>query len=270
MTITTTRPSDRLASAADRTGRRTAVLYRMVMDKHVCPYGLKSKHLLESQGFAVEDHHLETRAETDAFKTRYGVETTPQTFIDGERIGGYDDLRIHFGKARPKAERSDTSYRPVLVLFAMTALMALAGAFVATGRPISILSGEWFLAFSMCGLAYLKLRDVESFSTMFLNYDLLARRWVPYGYVYPYAEGLAGLLMIAGVAMWLAIPVALFIGTIGAVSVIYAVYVQRRELKCACVGGDSNVPLGFVSLSENLAMIAMGLWMLVKPALALA
>ena len=67
--------------------------------------------------------------------------------------------------------------------------------------------------------------------------------------------------MIAGVAMWLAIPVALFIGTIGAVSVFYAVYIQKRELKCACVGGDSNVPLGFISLTENIFMIGMALWM---------
>ena len=56
-------------------------------------------------------------------------------------------------------------------------------------------------------------------------------------------------------------PLALFIGTVGAVSVFKAVYIDRRELKCACVGGSSNVPLGFVSLTENLMMIAMAIWM---------
>ena len=61
---------------------------------------------------------------------------------------------------------------------------------------------------------------------------------------------------------WTLIPIALFIGTIGAVSVFKAVYIDRRELKCACVGGSSNVPLGFVSLTENLMMIGMALWML--------
>jgi glutaredoxin len=244
---------------------KTAQLHRMVMDKHICPYGIKSKWLLEREGFEVEDHHLVTRGQTDAFKEKHDVETTPQTFIDGERIGGYDALEVHFGKKKPKDQRNATSYQPVLALFAMTFLMALAAAFVATGEALSIKTAEWFVAFSMCGLAYLKLRDVESFSTMFLNYDLLAKRWVPYGYIYPFAEGLAGILMIAGIFMWLAIPAALFIGTIGAVSVFYAVYIQKREIKCACVGGDSNVPLGFVSLTENLFMIGMALWMLSKP-----
>jgi hypothetical protein len=49
---------------------------------------------------------------------------------------------------------------------------------------------------------------------------------------------------------------------IGAVSVCKAVYIDKRELKCACVGGDSKVPLGFISLTENLMMIGMGVWML--------
>lgn len=63
----------------------------------------------------------------------------------------------------------------------MMALMAISAAFFVTQQPLSILTAEWFVSFSMCALACLKLRDVESFSTMFLNYDLLARRWVPCG-----------------------------------------------------------------------------------------
>lgn len=91
---------------------------------------------------------------------------------------------------------------------------------------------------------------------MFLGYDLLARRFVRYACVYPFGEALAGALMIAGALMWISAPVALFIGTIGAWSVFHAVYIEKRELKCACVDGDSNVPLGFISLTENLMMVA--------------
>ncbi|WP_103729747.1 glutaredoxin [Novosphingobium sp. HII-3] len=238
---------------------RRAILYRMVIQTHVCPYGLKAKDLLRRQGYEVEDHWLQTREETDAFKAEHGVRTTPQIFIAGERVGGYDDLRRHFGKTVPDPKA--TSYKPVIALFAMTALMALAVSYAVYGTPFTTRAGEWFIGFSMAVLALLKLQNVESFATMFLNYDLLARRWVPYSYVYPFAEGLAGVLMIAGVLTWLSVPTALFIGTVGAVSVFKAVYLDRRELKCACVGGSSNVPLGFVSLTENLMMIAMAVWM---------
>ena len=50
-----------------------ATLYRMVTDEHICPYGVKSKWLLEREGYEVEDHHLESREETDAFKAEHGV-----------------------------------------------------------------------------------------------------------------------------------------------------------------------------------------------------
>ena len=240
---------------------RTAIVHRMVTAEHVCPYGLKAVDLLKRKGFLVDDRHLETREETDAFKAEHGVKTTPQVFIDGTRVGGYEDLRRHFGmKVRdPKA----TSYRPVIALFAMTALMAMAVSQATFGTPFTGRAIEWFIAISMCALALLKLQDVESFSSMFLGYDLLAKRWVPYSYIYPFAEGAAGVLMLAGVLTWLSAPLALFIGGIGAVSVFKAVYIDKRDIKCACVGGNSRVPLGFVSLTENLMMVGMAVWMLV-------
>lgn len=239
---------------------KKAVLYRMVMEKHVCPYGVKAKYLLERQGFDVEDRWLTTRPEVDAFKAEHNVPTTPQTFIDGVRVGGYDDLRRYFKLSNidPKAP----SYRAVLVLFIMTALMAGATSFAVFETPFTVRAIGWFIAFSMVVLSLLKLQNLETFSTMFLNYDLLAKRWVPYSYIYPFAEGLAGVLMISGALRWLSIPVALFIGTVGAVSVFKAVYLDKRELKCACVGGSTNVPLGFVSLVENLMMVGMALAML--------
>ena len=243
--------------------RRHAELYRMETTEHICPYGLKTRDLLRREGYEVDDHTLTSRDEIDAFKARHDVETTPQVFVNGRRIGGYEDLLTVLGK-EPKDPDSVT-YAPVIALFSMAATMALAISWASHGSVATVAAAEWFIAISMCLLALQKLKDIEGFATMFLNYDLLAQRWVRYGYVYPFAEGLAGILMVAGALMWISIPVALVIGTIGAVSVFKAVYIDRRELKCACVGGDSNVPLGFVSLTENLMMIGMALWMLSKP-----
>lgn len=244
---------------------KTAEIYRMVMPSHTCPYGIKALDLLKRRGFTVEDHHLTSREETDAFKAEHGVATTPQVFIDGKRVGGHDDLvRFLGGEVKDK---DAVTYTPVIALFAMAALMAMAGSWASLGELLTVRTAEWFIAFSMCLLALQKLKDIDSFATMFLNYDVLAKRWVPYGRIYPFAEGAAGVLMIAGALMWLSIPIALFIGTIGAVSVFKAVYIDKRELKCACVGGDSRVPLGFVSLTENVMMVAMAVWMLAKPAM---
>lgn len=241
---------------------KTAKLYRMVMEDHLCPFGLKSKDLLEREGYEVEDNHLTTREETESFKDKYDVDTTPQTWIDGKRIGGYEALREYFGQE--VKDEDETTYQPVIAIFAVAFLMAGATSWAAYGSLFTLRGFEWFIAISMCFLAVQKLQDIESFSTMFLNYDLLAQRWVRYGYVYPFGEALAGILMISGALVWISSPVALFIGSVGAYSVFKAVYIDKRELKCACVGGGSNVPLGFVSLTENLMMMLMGVWMIVK------
>jgi glutaredoxin len=82
-----------VASAA-----RKAELYRMVTPEHICPWGLKALDRLKREGFEVEDHRLKSREQTDAFKAKHQIETTPQTFIGGQRVGGYDDLREYLGK----------------------------------------------------------------------------------------------------------------------------------------------------------------------------
>lgn len=244
---------------------KTAILHRMAMPGHLCPFGLKALSLLRRKGYAVEDHTLTSRDEIDAFKRAHGVETTPQIWIDGERIGGYTDLKQYFGYR--VIGKGETTYRPVIALFAATALLALAIVLnFHDGFPV-IVWLKWFFAVSMVALAIQKLTDVGGFVNGFLGYDLLARRYVPYGYAYPFLElyagvGMAAMIGTGSALIWLVAPVGLFIGTVGAVSVIKAVYIDKRDLTCACVGGGSNVPLGFISLTENLVMAGMGIWML--------
>ena len=79
--------------------RSAATLYRMVLPEHTCPFGVRAKQLLEQNGFEVDDRILRSREEVDELETRLGVETTPQIFIDGERIGGSDDLERYLAGA---------------------------------------------------------------------------------------------------------------------------------------------------------------------------
>lgn len=75
--------------------RREAVLYRMVLPDHTCPYGVRAKRMLEEAGYEVEDRLLRSREEVDAFEDANRVTTTPQIFIGDERIGGSDDLELY-------------------------------------------------------------------------------------------------------------------------------------------------------------------------------
>ncbi len=80
-----------MPSSSDPQGQ--AVLYRMVLPDHVCPFGLKALRLLEQGGFEVDDRVLASREQVDAFKAEQGIDTTPLVFVGDERIGGADALQ---------------------------------------------------------------------------------------------------------------------------------------------------------------------------------
>jgi len=241
---------------------KNAIVYRMHTDEHICPFGLKAKALLEREGYRVDDRILHSREETEQFKEQYGVKTTPQIFLGDQRVGGYDDLQAHLGK--DSADTEGVTYTPVIAIFAVTGLLAAGLCWRFFGTVMRVEWVEWFVSLSMAVLAIQKLRDLDAFSNQFITYDLLGMRFVRYAYVYPFAEAGASVLMLSGALSMVAAPVALLIGGVGGISVFKAVYIDKRELRCACVGGDSRVPLGFVSLSENIGMFGMGAWLLVK------
>ena len=242
--------------------KKTAKIVRMVTPDHLCPWGIKALDLLKRNHFKIDDQHLESMDANKSYKDEHGYDETPQVWIDGEHIGGYDQLREHLGLS-PDPKEGET-YQPVIAVFAVTFPMALTTSWALRGGLEVIHIAELFIAFSMCVLGILKLQDLKSFATGFVQYDLVAQRYVPYSYVYPVIEAGAGVLMIAGIFTWVAAPLVLLVSSIGAVSVFKAVYLEKRDLSCACVGGGSSVPLGFISLTENLMMMTMAVWMIVK------
>jgi glutaredoxin len=154
--------------------KKKADIYRMVTPDHLCPWGIKALDLLKRNGFEVNDHHLETMDANQQYKEDNDVDETPQIFIEGERLGGYDDLREHLGLS-PDPKEGET-YQPVVAIFAVTFLMALTACWAMLGSLSLIRVAELFIAFSMCALGIQKLQDLKSYATGFVQYDLLAQR----------------------------------------------------------------------------------------------
>ena len=81
------------------TEKSKAILYRMVLPEHTCPFGVRARQMLEQNGFEIEEHILGTREEVDAFKAEQGLQTTPLILIDGEKVGGSDDLERYLSRS---------------------------------------------------------------------------------------------------------------------------------------------------------------------------
>ena len=249
MTISTESRTEQNASGVQQPVR----LYRMSTPGHECPWGLKAIKLFDEKGIDFEDHKLTSKEEIDDFKAKQNVATTPQIFFGDERIGGYTDLA---DRLDVEAEEAEYSYTPVIALFSTAGLVAWAAALGIPG----------FMGVSLSMLASLKLMDLESFTESFEKYDLITQQVKPYGKAFPFLELLLGLGFLSGLA-----PVAtglgsLVLGTSGAISVFKAVYIDKLELNCACVGGNSKAPLGVISFLENAIMIGMGAFLLFSAA----
>jgi glutaredoxin len=218
-------------------------IYRMSNADGECPWGAKAVKLLQQHGLNFEDVKLRSRQEVDELKAKYQVSTTPQVFCGLERIGGYTDLANQL-LVVPEA----ATYAPVIALFSTAGLMTLALSLQMSG----------FMGISLSMLASLKLMDLDSFSSSFNKYDLVSRKMRIYGKIYPFLELAIGLGFLSGIAPLATGIASTALGVSGAVSILKAVYIDKKALTCACVGGSSKTPLGAISMAENLMMTVMG------------
>ena len=162
------------------------------------------------------------------------------------------------------SQEPSKSYTPVLFVFLISGLMSWAS-IASSDSPFSLLFFlERFMAFLMCSLALIKCQDLSAFAQSFSRYDFLAQACPPYARVYPFIELIAGLTMLSGFHLPLVSVIIIITSNVNALSIIKNVYIQGRTLSCACVGGNRTVPLGALSLTENIMMIAMAFWMLVR------
>jgi hypothetical protein len=150
------------------------------------------------------------------------------------------------------ASGTGRSYRPVLAVFGVAALAAWTLAIGVVG----------FMGLAVTLLATLKVMDPRAFRRGFRLYDLLMGRWKGYGVLYPWLELLVGLAILGRWPLPALGVLAIAIGLEGALSVVRAVWIEKRDLDCACIGGNNRTPLGALSLLENGAMAAMGVAML--------
>lgn len=145
------------------------------------------------------------------------------------------------------------SYMPLIVIFALL----LAGSFAATWSDLTLASFvQAFMAGFFIVFAGFKLLDLKGFAEGYSTYDLLASRWMGYGYIYPFIELAFGLLTLTGFhsagLLWVELLVMLFSGLGVAIKLL-----KKEEFMCACLGTFLKVPLTKITLLEDFGMAAL-------------
>lgn len=116
----------------------------------------------------------------------------------------------------------------------------------------------FFLVFSA-----FKLLDIKGFAEGYATYDLLARRWYTYGFIYPFLELGLGILYVGA---WLPVMTPLLTILIMGFSSLGVInsLLKKQKIQCACLGTILKVPLSTITLVEDVLMVVLAAFALIK------
>lgn len=159
--------------------------------------------------------------------------------------------------------KSAQTYKPLLILLAYL-LLVIAAASIASGlfhpmEAMRLFMGGFFIAFS-----FFKMLDLRGFADAYRSYDLVAKSWPGYGFVYPFIELALGLAYLAA---WQPFGVNLTTAVIMAVSLLGVIkaVTSKQTIRCACLGTVFNLPMSTVTIIEDGLMLAMAVTTLIIP-----
>lgn len=173
--------------------------------------------------------------------------------------GKYSITELH-----EKAHESNT---PSKSLFSTYKPLLLVGAFI-TGISFLAANGHdgfdpmmwmnFFMAGFFVAFSFFKFLDLQAFADSYSMYDVIAKKWKGYGYVYPFIElalGIAFIMEFNPVFTNIATIIVMGISSIGVIQSV----LNKRQIKCACLGAVFNLPMSTVTIVEDAIMIAMAI-----------
>lgn len=175
------------------------------------------------------------------------------------KAGSYTITEADAGTQHTSATDDERSwlatYKPILLI----------GAFI-TGITLLIegVHGDFnlhnwmpnFMAAFFFVFSFFKMLDLKGFSESYATYDIIAKKWMGWGYVYASIELLLGIAFLTRFNPLLTNAVTFVVMTISIVGVLQTV-LNKKKIKCACLGAGFNLPMSTVTIVEDGLMIAM-------------
>jgi cation transport ATPase len=193
------------------------------------------------------DQHIETSALQDALKAypKYQL---------------YENQEATSTKAGEEQEGWLQTYKPVLLIFAFILGITLLIQFTAAAFNWM----EWmtqFMAGFFLVFSFFKLLNLKGFAESYAMYDIIAKRWNTYGYIYAFVELGLGLAYLTGVFPVVINAITFIVMSISLIGVLKGV-LNKQKIKCACLGDVFNLPMSTVTIIEDALMILMSLAMI--------
>ncbi len=175
-----------------------------------------------------------------------------------------EDASVHSQMMNSDTEEEKSKlqiYKPLIIVFAYI-LLGVALLQINSGRIVWMemmnnFMGGFFLVFS-----FFKMLDLKNFAFSYSSYDIIAKKWFGYGYIYPFIELALGILFITGSYPVFTNTATVIVMGISSIGVIQSV-MQKRAIQCACLGAVFNLPMSTITIIEDLLMVLMAMIMLI-------
>jgi copper chaperone CopZ len=154
------------------------------------------------------------------------------------------------------------TYKPILLVFAFITGISL----LAQLPNESFLWMQWmnhFMAGFFLVFSFFKLLNLQGFAESYAMYDIVAKRWKGYGYLYAFIELALGIAYLTGFNPIVTNVVTLIVMSVSIIGVLQSV-LDNKKIKCACLGAVFNLPMSTITIIEDALMIAMSAIMLIK------
>lgn len=152
------------------------------------------------------------------------------------------------------------TYKPLLLVFAFITSIACLTSF-ANNHFIGQLWMNHFMAGFFIVFSFFKFLDIRAFADSYAMYDVIAKQWKGYGYLYPFIELLLGIAYLTAFNPILTNSITIVVMSISSIGVMQSV-VRKQKIRCACLGAVFNLPMSTVTIIEDVLMVIMAASML--------
>ena len=206
----------------------------ITMSTHI-PTAIMNKHLASAGKYSLE--------ETDSMHHEMNAEATENNILPEEK-------RSFF-----------TAYKPILLVFGyligVTIINEVTKSRFNYMSAMHLFMGGFFLVFS-----FFKLLDIKGFAYSYMTYDIIAKKWIGWGFIYPFIELSLGLAYLFHFAILEATIITLVVMSVSSIGVIQSL-LAKKKIQCACLGTVFNLPMSNITLIEDLLMVVMAAVMLI-------
>lgn len=167
----------------------------------------------------------------------------------------YQISTLHHNEVAEQTKSWLETYKPILLIFFYISWVTLLIQF--TNHHFNVM--QWmqhFMAGFFLVFSFFKLLNLKGFAESYVMYDVLAKRFPAWGYLYALIEFGLGLAFLINFNPLLTNSVTFVVMTVSIIGVLQSV-LNKRKIQCACLGAVFNLPMSTVTILEDALMIAM-------------